>query len=174
MEVKYVQFKGTTPAPFTSCCNLQQHQPLFALLRVDSGGQLPVLLLAHQRPAVLNKTLLSLMGVQNFSSKRTLAAIAPPVWHHWTCLKSVWTTELAIDGVHSYWNQARHTFHHVSLKPPTRSVDSSWMKYGKFNVCYELLLQYEYMIYLFHNMIRSSRPNKTEVRLEASECYDLW
>lgn len=56
---------------------------LLALLRVDSGGQLPVLLLAHQRPAVLNKTLLSLMGVQNFSSKRTLAAMENiPVWHH--------------------------------------------------------------------------------------------
>lgn len=148
----------------------KKKKSLLALLRVDSGGQLPVLLLAHQRPAVLNKTLLSLMGVQNFSSKRTLAAMENiPVWHHWRRLKSVWTRELAIDGVHSYWNQAHHTFHHVSLKPPTRSVDSSWMKYGKFSVCYEVPLQYEYMIYLFHNMILSSRLNKNR-----SQTWSFW
>lgn len=79
VEVKYVQFKGTTPArkkhPVAIFCSLKKKKSLLALLRVDSGGQLPVLLLAHQRPAVLNKTLLSLMGVQNFSSKRTLAAM---------------------------------------------------------------------------------------------------
>eukprot|EP00435_Cladocopium_sp_Y103_P011694 s595_g3.t1 len=41
---------------------------------IGEGGQLPVVLLAHQRPTVLNKTLQSLMGLEGFSPDRLLVA----------------------------------------------------------------------------------------------------